>query len=760
MLAIPCVAGLVAYRHVTASLPILEGEIVLAGLRATVAIDRDAIGVPTIRGQSRADVARALGFLHGQERFFQMDLMRRRAAGELSEILGEGLVEIDRRHRLHRMRERAGRVVEAADSSERDVLIAYVDGVNAGLEALGASPFEYRMLRSEPARWVAEDSVLVVLSMFFELNDSVGTYESTLGLLHDVLPADVAEFLSPRGSEWDAPLSGDFFETPRVPSSTLSEPILPPNTGSLASSDAGSNNWAVAGSRTADGRALLANDMHLGHAVPNIWYRALLIVNGEPETRLIGVTLPGTPTLIAGSNGNVAWGFTNTTGDWSDLVEIELDPTDPSRYRTPDGFRSFEVHAETIRVRGEEPVTFEVRETMWGPLVDEERAIRWIAHDVDAVNVKLALLENATTVAEALDAAARIGIPPQNLVCADRDGSIGWTVAGRIPRRVGFDGRLPGSWADGSRRWDGYSTPEEYPRIANPESGVIWTANARVVSGEMLEKIGDGGYAHGARAKQIRDDLLGLDRATEKDMLRIQLDDRALLLERWRDFFLELVRGREPLAEVERALTEGWTGRASIDSSGYRVVRELRRALFEKAVTPLTAKASAADPRFQLGQLRSWDGPLWKLVTERPLHLVPPPHETWEEAILATIEETASRWPKPLATYTWGDANRSAIRHPLSNGVPFLGRFTDMPARELPGDTDLPRVQGRSHGASERIAVSPGREADALFHMPGGQSGHPLSPYYGAGHSDWEEGRATPLLPGETVYRLTLRVSE
>jgi penicillin amidase len=753
-------AGLLAYRHVRKSLPVVDGEIAISGLHSPVEIDRDANGVPAIRGESRADVARALGFLHGQERFFQMDLMRRRAAGELSEILGAGLVDADRRHRVHRMRERARRVVEAASPFEREILTAYVEGVNSGLEALGAPPFEYAILRAAPSPWLAEDTILVVLSMFFELNDAQGAYESMLGLLDDVLPADVAAFLSPRGSEWDAPLSGDVFVTPPVPSSTLVEPVVPVETGSAADSDIGSNNWAVAGSRTADGRALLANDMHLGHGVPNIWYRALLVVRGEPERRLVGVTLPGTPTLVAGSNGSVAWGFTNTTGDWSDVVEIERDPHDAARYRTPEGFRSFDVHREAIRVRGGEPIALEVRETIWGPLVEEDRAIRWIAHDVEAVNVKLALLEDVKTVAEALEAAAAIGIPPQNLVCADREGSIGWTVAGRIPRRVGFDGRLPRSWADGSRRWDGYLTAEEYPRIQNPDSGLIWTANARVVSGDDLAKIGDGGYAHGARAKQIRDDLLALDRATEEDMLRIQLDDRALFLEHWRDFFLEIMRGRPSLADVESTLRDGWTGRASVDSSGYRVVRELRRALFAKAMAPLVAGASAADPRFQLGQLRSWEGPLWKLVTERPAHLVPPPHATWEEAIVAIIEETSAAWPRPLERYTWGEANRSAIRHPLSNGVPLLGGFTDIPPRELPGDTDLPRVQARSHGASERIAVSPGREADALFHMPGGQSGHPLSPYYGAGHEDWEEGRPTPLLPGKPVYRLTLRISE
>jgi penicillin amidase len=384
------------------------------------------------------------------------------------------------------------------------------------------------------------------------------------------------------------------------------------------------------------------------------------------------------------------------------------------------------------------------------------RALRWIAHDPSAVNLKLALLEEVTAVQDALAVAPTVGIPAQNFVVADRHGSIGWTVAGRIPRRIGFDGSVPVSWASGERTWDGYLAAEEYPRLSNPPSGVIWTANARVVEGDMLAKMGDGGYALGARAQQIRDSLLELGSATEKDMLAIQLDDRALFLERWRGLFLEIVHSSDGLADVETVLDEGWTGRASIDSAGYRAVRDLRRAVFEEVIGTLTAEAQRADPRFDPGLLRQWEGPLWKLVSERPAHLVPAPYGSWEEWLLAIVSKTTASWPRPLERRTWGDTNTSAIAHPLSPALPYLSRFLDAPARPLPGHTDMPRVQGRSQGASERLVVSPGREAEGLFHMPGGQSGHPLSPYFLAGHEDWEQGRETPLLPGATVYELTL----
>ena len=220
--------------------------------------------------------------------------------------------------------------------------------------------------------------------------------------------------------------------------------------------------------------------------------------------------------MVAGSNTHIAWGFTNTNGDWSDLVELEVDPEDRTRYRTPDGWKPFEIHEERIEVSGAEAEVLEIRETIWGPVVDEDhrgrpRAIRWIAHEADAVTTGVGALETATTLDDALAIAQQSGMPPQNFVSTDASGAIAWTVAVRIPARFGFDGRLPSSWADGTRGWDGWLAPEDYPVIRDPESGAIWTANARVVDGEMLAKIGDGGYAFGARARQIRDGF-GRDR--------------------------------------------------------------------------------------------------------------------------------------------------------------------------------------------------------------------------------------------------------
>ncbi len=760
-----------------ASLPRLDGEVAVAGLAGPATITRDRVGVVTVEGASREDVAFATGFAHAQDRFFQMDLMRRRAAGELAELFGRPALEWDRSIRVHRFRSVAERALD--ETKGWGLLEPYTRGVNAGLAALGEVPPEYLVLRRRPEPWRPEDTVLVLLSMFIVLNDEDGSHESALGVLHDVLPATMADFLSPRGTGWDAPVEGAAFETPPIPGPEVvdlrrAEPA-PARPDDALSEDAeaaaaGSNNWAVAGELTAHGGAILANDMHLGLSVPNTWYRAQLRFPGPggDEVVVTGVTLPGAPALVVGSNGHVAWGFTNSYGDFTDLVVLEPDGDDPDRYLTPDGPREVEVHREEIRVQGGPTETLDVLWTIWGPVVDTDhlgrrRALRWTAHEPEALGFRFDDLETARTLEQALDAASRAGIPPQNFACAAADGRIGWTIMGRIPRRVGFSGRLPTSWADGTRRWDGLLPPAETPRIVAPDEGRLWTANARVVGGEMLKVLGDGGYDLGARAGQIRDRLREVERPDEAAMLAIQLDDEARFYERWQRLLLEVLDegavAADPRRDDLRRLAETWGGRAAVDSAGFRMVRAFRLYVGERILNALTAPCSKADERFRPGALPQTEGPVWRLVSERPEHLLPPEYASWHELLLAAADRVVEYFTgdgSSLAQHTWGERNTARIRHPLSGGLPALSRFLDMPPDQLAGDDFMPRVQGPTFGASERLAVSPGREAEGYLHMPTGQSGHPLSPFYRAGHEAWVEGRPTPFLPGEGRHSLRL----
>lgn len=771
-----------AWALLRATLPPLDGAVAVAGIADEVSIERDGLGIPTIRGGSRVDVAHGLGFAHAQDRFFQMDLLRRQAAGELSELFGEQALPIDRRHRVHRFRSRAGAVLAAMDAADRDVLEAYVGGVNDGLATLDGRPWEYLLLQTRPAPWRPEDTVLAVQAMYFLLNDEKGAGESTRGMIRDLLGREAFEFLAPLGDSWDAPIVGEAYGPLPVPGpesldlrTEADSGEAPPRAAALldraSAAAVGSNNWAVAGEHTAHGGALLANDMHLPLQLPHVWYRvSLAFPDAGGERRVTGVSLPGTPSVVVGSNGDIAWGFTNTYGDWVDLVVLEPDPEDPDgSYLTADGPRPFSRHREVLRARGGAEEVHEVLETVWGPVTDVDhrgrrRALRWIAHDPPAVSFGVLRLETARNVDEAVAIANRAGAPPQNLVVADADGRIAWTVLGPIPRRFGHDGRVPSSWAAGDRGWDGYLGPDEYPRVVDPASGRIWTANSRVVSGEMMAAIGLGTYAQGGRASQIRDRLLALDKASEADMLAIQLDDEALFLARWQELMLTVVNdevaGTDRKGAELRRLVEDWGGRAATSSAGYRMVRAFRLFLAEQVFEAITARCKEVDESFDFFHLPMYEGPLWQLVTERPPHLLSPRFDNWDEQLLDVVDEALEHFTRDgaeLSERTWGERNTLRMQHPLSRVIPQLSRWLDMPAVPLPGDSHMPRFQSAADGASQRMAVSPGREAEGYFHMPGGQSGHPLSPHYRDSHGAWQRGEATPFLPGPAVHTLTLR---
>jgi penicillin amidase len=301
------------------------------------------------------------------------------------------------------------------------------------------------------------------------------------------------------------------------------------------------------------------------------------------------------------------------------------------------------------------------------------------------------------------------------------------------------------------------------PAVYNPPGDRIWTANARVVGGEALRKLGFGGYAHGARARQIRDGLFARDRLEESDLLAIQLDDRGLVLQRWQELMLRALRAghRPPHDNRLIAAVESWGGRAVPESIGYRLVRTFRNELLALVYAGYTAGLPALPNQPVRLPTNQADEPVWRLLTERPAHLVPPPHPTWDAVIdtalarvLAVIESEAGG---RIDEFTWANANRAAIRHPLSRSVPGLSLLLDPGNAPQPGDLYQPRVAAPAFGASQRFVVAPGHENTGIFHMPGSQSGHPLSPYYSVGHQDWEQGRPTPFLPSEAKWRLMFR---
>lgn len=775
------------------SLPRIEGELAVPTLTAPATIERDDLGVPAIRARSRADLAFATGFAHAQDRFFQMDLMRRSAAGELAALLGPALVDADRRLRVHRFAAVAREVLDDAEAEERDVLKAYAAGVNAGLNALRVRPWEYLVLRLEPRPWTPQDSVLVAFSMYLTLHESSGAGELAREHLRSRIPPELFAFMHPVGTEWDAPIAGGPWRTPPIPGpdvvnlrteaaggetrartrasafkqqSSVYSPLAPP-----LDDMPGSNAWVVAAANTADGAALLANDMHLRLRLPNVWYHARLIVEqpGADHRDLVGVTLPGLPYLIAGSNGNVAWGYTNSYGDWTDLVIVDVDDRDASRYLTPEGSERFVMHRERIKVNGGPSQSFEFRETRWGPVIREEAngrvlALAWTAHRPEATNLQIVRFETSRSIAELFDHANRAGTPVQNIVAVDRSSNIGWSLMGRLHRRANYDPSVPASWRADGTGWIGWRAADEYPRVINPPEGRIWSANNRMIDAELwFEFLGEGRYDLGARAGQIRDALRSLPRATPRDLAAIQVDDRALFLMRWRDLLLEQLDDSRARADARygevRERVSAWLGRAAAADVGYRVVRAFRNHVRANVYDMLTEGARSDAPQVEFAPSPQFEGPLWALVTERPSHLLSSKYEDWHDLLARSLEavlvDLSSRC-ESLSDCTWGEENTLSMRHPLSSAIPLIGRWLDMPAVPMDGDSAMPRVQGPSFGASERLVVAPGQEASGLIQMPGGPVNHPLSRFYGAGHEQWVRGEPRPLLPGKPQHVLEL----
>jgi penicillin G amidase len=765
--------GAAAILLLRQSLAQLDGRARLPGLESAVEIEHDRNGVPTLIAASRADLARALGYLHAQDRYFQMDLLRRAAAGELSALLGPATLDADRRLRVHRFRAVAQAALAAAPAAARALLDAYAQGVNAGLNALASRPPEYWLLGITPEPWQPEDSLLVVHAMFLQLQEPDGHSQIQRGLLRAALPESAVRFIYAQATDWESTLDGSRSPPPELPSAAdydlrklETAPVEAP-APSARHGDTGSNGWAIAGRRSASGGALLASDMHLDLRVPNTWYRARLIEHGDEDLNITGVTLPGTPTIVAGSNGHLAWGFTNSYGDFEDVVVL-VPGAGRDEYLTAHGPETLRTLTETIRVRGAAPVALTVLESSFGPVIDRDAegralALAWTAQDPAAINLNLIGLERANSVADALPVAAVAGIPAQNLQLADRAGHIGWTIAGLIPVRHGAADRGPVLSTDPAAGLGPPLAAADRPSVVDPPDGWVWTANNRVVGGAGLELLGDGGYDRGSRATQIHDDLVGsLAPLRPRDSLAIQLDDRARFLERWRALLVELLDGAAIAGHPQRrALKEtllAWTQHAATDDAAYRAVRAFRSDVETRVFAMLVAPARARSPAFHFSVPASFEGPLWLLVTQRPPHLLARHYGDWHEFLLSAADAAASvpRRCTTLARCTWGRVNVLNMAHPLSAAVPLIGFALDMPHEELPGDNDMPRVQGPQLGASVRFDVAPGQEAEGLFEMPGGQSGHFLSPYYRSGHGAWAHGRPEPFLPGPPRHHLSL----
>ena len=753
------------------SLAIEDGDVLLSGLKNSVSVRADSLGIPSINAANRNDAYQVLGFLHARDRLFQMELMRRKSAGRLAEIFGSKAADLDKNQRDYQFEQAAGNIVSALPANQKQVLAAYVAGVNAFIDQTKMLPPEFMALDYRPEPWRAEDSILVALGMFQTLN-GYEQDERMVTVMEKALPKQLVEFLTPDTDVYATVLVGgsdSHRPAQSVPVSAFAalnaQPVqLAKGSVDVDSSIAGSNNWVVAGKKTLDGRAIVANDMHLSLNAPNIWYRAELRYAGQ---YLNGVTLPGLPLLIVGGNNDVAWGFTNVTADVLDLITLDINPDNSQEYLTPQGWRSFTKKSAIIKVKGGADIPIELRSTIWGPvsskpLLGHSVVIKWTALETAAVDLGLLDMDKVTSVKEAMTVINQAGGPPQNVVFADRAGHIGWTYMGRFPKRKGFDGLASRSWENASTAWDGFIPPEQLPSLYDPPEGFIVTANNRTLGRDYPYVIAHN-WALGYRAHRITELLRGSNGITEQDMLQLQLDTRSEFYEFYQQLALQALnavkRNDGIVNQSEQTLRE-WDGYTHVDSKGAALLTTFRIKLAEALFAKVVARCKQYDPNF-IYAWREMETPLRELLTQHPKGIIPAQYnEDWRVFILETLNASAKDLQShysdiELAQLNWGTVNRIAQQHPFSKSLPILGTFLDIGDFESSGCASVcVRVMSKAHGASERLVLAPAHPENGILEMPGGQSGNPFSRHYRDQQMFWQKGNIAPFMPGKFIHTL------
>lgn len=574
--------------------------------------------------------------------------------------------------------------------------------------------------------------------------------------------AEQLAFLMPDASEWDTPLTG----TPPVP------PVVPGNTppswwgqGSkktpLLPSEhtyAGSNGWVVDSQHSVSGHAMLANDMHLELMLPNYWYRAKITYCSEKgeDITLSGLTLPGLPATVVGSNGSISWGITNAYASTFDFV------------RTSAPITQWPIHQEVIKVRkllgGYDNVELDIPVSPWGPVVPTEEgnlAMRWVLQLPQAISLNFLSLNEAGSVREAIDIAKASGMPAVNMMLTDKEGHIGWTLAGGLPQRLDPYENYTYPLDEKSEWGKSVLAADKHPDIIDPPDGILWSANNRQSFDDKYLYIGDGGADIGIRAWEIKRCLKQTDKISDDAMRTIQLDDRAPLIQKWKELLLPLLNeqviGHELRKEAAGFITE-WKDSAAIDSVGYRLLSTWRdmiySGIFSKADNELARQWPQAS--YMKANTR-WDETVMTLI--KAGEWIPSPYSHWADFLVSqldTILTSLTSEGKKLSEATWGNNNKADIVHPFVHVFSFLSPWFAAPSLPLSGDHNVPHVNRPGFGASSRLVITPEKEVQGTLTMPGGQSGNPVSPWFLAGHDHWVAGEPLPLQPGKVAHTLVL----
>ena len=791
-------SGVLWLHHaMVVSLPTLDGTIKLPGLSAPVMVRRDDHGVPHIEAASQDDMLFAQGYVTAQDRLWQMDMLRRNAAGELAEILGPSLVEHDKAERVFQFRNVAQRVYSSLPDADRHRYEQYAAGVNLFLQqSQGHYPSEFRFLHYRPRAWSGVDSILIGLNMVQSLDNHFGaklSREHVTALLNN---PKLAADLYPTGSWRDQPPTAavsdmtqphpappadddddDQTQTQLNPAGLLRvhafedthainriNPLagMPGCMGCVP----GSNNWVISGKHTASGKPLLSNDMHLGLTVPNIWYMADL---KAPGFHTAGVTLPGMPLVIAGHNDHVAWGFTALYGDVQDLYVEKLDGK--GNYAGLKGEWLPLAHArETIHVRFGKDVNLDVQLTAHGPLLNpifkkESRpiAIRWTLYDPAIAAIPLYEINTAADWQHFSNALAAWCWPTQNVVYADDGGHIAYHAVGKVPLRPA--GLMGVPITDAEHEWQGYIPFDDLPFSVDPPSGLLATSNARVTPNDTkfpltLE------WPDPYRAERVYMDLRGRDNLKREDMLAVETDIYSGVDQELAHRFayaIDHTAGVDARLKQAADLLRSWDGRVSVDAAAASIVYRTRQAFWPLILEPKLghdadqydwAESNFAEEEIIMHGSASTTPSPWLAAN----------YKDWDALLTEAVRRglALGKAPADLSHWNYGSWHVVDLEHPIYQLMPVIKGWSGTGEQPLSGDTTTIKQVGRAFGPSQRFTMDWSAPDDSTENIVLGESGDPLSPWFRDQWAAWYGGTTFPLpfsvtaVVGQTTHTLQL----
>jgi penicillin amidase len=765
------------------TMPRVSGHLRLRGLKSAVEVIRDPLGVPHIYARDAHDLLFAQGFVHAQDRLWQMEFQRRLAGGRLAELLGPKALDADRWTRTVGIHRAAVRDEKALSKEAREEIDAYVDGVNAFIET-EKLPVELQTLRHTPAPWTAVDVLAWQKMVSWNLSMN---WEGELlrALLARKVGAERAAELEPEWPEFWPVISEAITKPGGIGTEAIErDERFRRYMGPSASDGIGSNSWAISGSRTATGLPILANDMHMPLHAPSVWYENHLRC---PEFHLAGVTFPGTPTIVAGHNGSVAWGFTNSCVDVQDLYQERLRTVSGGRvqYEFEGVWRDAVVVQERIDVKGRPSIVEEVVLTRHGPVINRGMsglpretplALRWVSAEADSTTYAGYLMMRSRNCQEFREALRFWTSPCQNVVYADVEGNIAYTLAGRIPVRKKGTGRVPEPGWTGAREWESFIPFEELPHLLNPPEGFIATANNKIAGDGYRYYLGHE-FCMGDRAERIVE-LIAKRPVVDLEYVKRMQSDLVSPTARRVGRHLAGLGEKDAVPPRVRTIMEGFEGELAADSAAAAVYEVFMRVFLRRALND------------ELGDLASWymgKGPevplaghsvfgfrAWEWVLKMLLDSGPRGHgdpargrragerdgerenvrKLVSEALAETVVSLEKRLGKGSGSWAWGRLHTLTFRHLFGNMKP-LKKFFDRGPYPAGGDgntiwagfSSMHEIDPVAHlGPPFRFIVDLADPENSMGVLVPGQSGVPLDPHYDDQIEDWFNGRYHRLL--------------